>query len=83
MATNYIGQAVKRREDLRFITGAGQYTDDVALPGQTFAYFIRSPHAHAKIKSIRKDKALEARRASSRSSPATTPRPSTACPAAG
>ena len=49
MATNYIGQAVKRREDLRFITGAGQYTDDVALPGQTYAYFIRSPHAHAKI----------------------------------
>ena len=57
MATNYIGQAVKRREDLRFITGAGQYTDDVVLPGQTFAYFIRSPHAHAKIRSIRKDKA--------------------------
>ncbi|MET0681412.1 MAG: xanthine dehydrogenase family protein molybdopterin-binding subunit, partial [Burkholderiales bacterium] len=59
MATNYIGQAVKRREDLRFITGAGQYTDDVALPAQTCAYFIRSPHAHAKIKSIRKDKALK------------------------
>ena len=59
MATNYIGQAVKRREDLRFITGAGQYTDDVTLPGQTTAYFIRSPHAHAKIKSIRKDKALK------------------------
>jgi carbon-monoxide dehydrogenase large subunit len=59
MATNYIGQAVKRREDLRFITGAGQYTDDVALPGQTSAYFIRSPHAHARIKSIRKDKALK------------------------
>ena len=59
MATNYIGQAVKRREDYRFITGAGQYTDDVTLPGQTSAYFIRSPHAHAKIKSIRKDKALK------------------------
>jgi carbon-monoxide dehydrogenase large subunit len=60
MATNYIGQAVKRREDYRFITGAGQYTDDVVLPGQTHAYFIRSPHAHARIKSIRKDKALKA-----------------------
>jgi len=59
MATNYIGQAVKRREDLRFITGAGQYTDDITLPGQTAAHFIRSPHAHAKIKSIRKDKALK------------------------
>ena len=59
MATNYIGQAVKRREDYRFITGAGQFTDDVTLPGQTTAYFIRSPHAHAKIKSIRKDKALK------------------------
>jgi carbon-monoxide dehydrogenase large subunit len=59
MATNFIGQAVKRREDLRFITGAGQYTDDVSLPNQTYACFVRSPHAHAKIKSIKKDQALK------------------------
>jgi carbon-monoxide dehydrogenase large subunit len=60
MATNYIGQSVKRREDYRFLTGNGQYTDDVELARETRAYFIRSPHAHARIKSIRKDEALNA-----------------------
>jgi carbon-monoxide dehydrogenase large subunit len=60
MSTNLIGQAVKRREDYRFLTGAGQYTDDVQIANQTYAYFLRSPHAHAKIKTIRKDKALKA-----------------------
>jgi carbon-monoxide dehydrogenase large subunit len=60
MSTNLIGQAVKRREDYRFLTGAGQYTDDVQLANQTYAYFLRSPHAHAKIKAIRKDKAMKA-----------------------
>ena len=47
-----IGQPLKRREDARFLTGAGQYTDDVVLPGQTYAVFVRSPYAHARIKSI-------------------------------
>src|SRR5438874_283052 len=60
MATPYIGASVKRKEDYRFLTGAGNYTDDVALPRQTHAHFVRSPHAHAKIKSIKKDKALKA-----------------------
>ncbi len=60
MSTNLIGQAVKRREDYRFLTGAGQYTDDVQLPNQTYACFVRSPHAHAKIKAIRKDEAARA-----------------------
>jgi xanthine dehydrogenase molybdopterin-binding subunit B len=41
-----------RKEDFRFITGKGQYTDDVIRPGETRAVFVRSPHAHAKIKSI-------------------------------
>src|SRR5690242_10562978 len=59
-ATTYIGAAIKRKEDYRFLTGAGNYTDDVAMPHQTYACFVRSPHAHAKIKSIRKDKALKA-----------------------
>ena len=58
--SNLIGQSVKRREDYRFLTGAGQYTDDVQLAHQTHAYFLRSPHAHAKIKAIRKDKAAKA-----------------------
>ena len=47
-----IGQSVRRREDRRFITGAGNYTDDVVLQGQTFGVFLRSPHAHARIRSI-------------------------------
>jgi carbon-monoxide dehydrogenase large subunit len=60
MAASLIGARVERKEDYRFLTGAGQYTDDVALPRQTYAVFVRSPHAHAKIKSIKKDKALQA-----------------------
>jgi len=47
-----IGAAVRRKEDFRFITGKGQYTDDVSRPGQTWIHFLRSPHAHAKIKRI-------------------------------
>ena len=45
-----IGRSVKRKEDGRFVTGKGQYTDDVTLPGQTFGVFVRSPHAHARIR---------------------------------
>ena len=59
-ATSFIGQSVKRREDYRFLTGAGNYTDDVVLPHQTHAVFVRSPHAHAKIRGIKKEKALAA-----------------------
>jgi carbon-monoxide dehydrogenase large subunit len=51
---------VKRREDARFLTGAGQYTDDVVMHGQTYAAFLRSPHAHARIKSINLDAAKKA-----------------------
>jgi carbon-monoxide dehydrogenase large subunit len=47
-----IGKPVRRKEDFRFITGNGHYTDDINRPYQTHAYFLRSPHAHAKIKSI-------------------------------
>jgi carbon-monoxide dehydrogenase large subunit len=46
------GQPIKRREDPRFITGRGQYVDDVKLPGMTYAAFVRSPHAHARIRGI-------------------------------
>ena len=52
MSATGIGAAVRRKEDLRFITGSGQYTDDVVRPGETRAVFVRSPHARAKIKSI-------------------------------
>jgi len=55
-----IGQPLRRREDQRFLTGAGQYTDDVVLPGQTFGVFLRSPYAHARIKSIDVSRAAQA-----------------------
>ena len=47
-----IGASVRRKEDLRFLSGRGQYTDDINRPGQTHAYMLRSPHAHAAIRSI-------------------------------
>ena len=50
--SNYIGQSIKRREDDRFITGKGKYTDDIVLPKMTHLAFVRSPYAHAKINSI-------------------------------
>ncbi len=52
MSGTGIGVSVRRKEDQRFITGKGHYTDDITRPGQVYAYFIRSPHAHATIKSI-------------------------------
>src|SRR5712672_1810170 len=47
-----IGAAVRRKEDFRFVTGKGQFTDDIDRPGQTHIHFLRSPHAHAKIRKI-------------------------------
>jgi carbon-monoxide dehydrogenase large subunit len=52
-----IGARVLRKEDKRFITGNGKYTDDVTNHGQCYAAFVRSPHAHAKVKSIDKSAA--------------------------
>src|SRR2546427_2167256 len=53
MATaKLIGSSIKRREDPRFITGKGNYTDDLKLAGMTYAAFVRSPHAHARIRGI-------------------------------
>jgi aerobic carbon-monoxide dehydrogenase large subunit len=47
-----LGKSIKRREDPRFITGKGTYVDDVKVPGTTYAVFVRSPHAYAKITKI-------------------------------
>ncbi|MBI3436282.1 MAG: xanthine dehydrogenase family protein molybdopterin-binding subunit [Proteobacteria bacterium] len=47
-----IGAAVRRKEDYRFITGKGCYTDDISRPGEVRAIFVRSPHAHARIRAI-------------------------------
>ncbi len=57
MTATGIGAPVRRKEDFRFVTGQGQYTDDVTRPGETRAVFVRSPHAHAKIKKIDVDAA--------------------------
>ncbi|HJU19067.1 MAG TPA: xanthine dehydrogenase family protein molybdopterin-binding subunit [Stellaceae bacterium] len=47
-----IGQPVRRREDIRFVTGTGRFTDDVNLPGQAYATILRSPYAHARIRAF-------------------------------
>jgi carbon-monoxide dehydrogenase large subunit len=44
-----IGQPLRRKEDLRLLTGRGRYSDDLNLPGQAYAFVLRSPHAHARI----------------------------------
>lgn len=52
MAKYGIGQAILRREDQRLLTGAGQYVDDLSLPGEVFVAFVRSPHARARIAGV-------------------------------
>jgi aerobic carbon-monoxide dehydrogenase large subunit len=60
MAKDGIGAAVLRKEDRRFLTGAGHYTDDLVRPHQTWAALVRSPHAHARIRAIHADAARSA-----------------------
>ena len=61
MATaRLLGASIKRVEDPRFITGKGNYTDDLKLAGMTYAVFVRSPHANAKIRKIDTAKASKA-----------------------
>ncbi|MHC5654829.1 xanthine dehydrogenase family protein molybdopterin-binding subunit [Stappia sp.] len=56
-STDGIGARVARREDKRFITGKGRYTDDMRVPGMMHAAFVRSPHAHARVRGIDADAA--------------------------
>ncbi len=60
MAQGGIGAAVKRKEDARFLTGRGNYVDDIVRQRQTFLQIVRSPHAHARIQAIRTDAARAA-----------------------
>ena len=53
-----MGHSLKRKEDARFIRGQGKFVDDVKLPGMLYLDIVRSPYAHANIKSINTDKAL-------------------------
>ncbi len=53
MGARYFGAAVRRREDPRFLRGEARFVDDVKLPGLLHAAFLRSPHAHARLGSMR------------------------------
>ena len=55
---SYIGSPILRREDVRFLTGRGQYLDDIRLPGMLHAAILRSPHAHARVRGINTSTAL-------------------------
>jgi carbon-monoxide dehydrogenase large subunit len=59
MGVEGIGASVVRKEDRRFITGKGRYVDDIKLQGMTHAHFVRSPHAHAKVKGIDSSAAMK------------------------
>src|SRR5246127_3745824 len=52
-----MGHSIKRKEDLRFIQGKGNYVDDVQLPDMVYGHMVRSPYAHARLKSINTEKA--------------------------
>ena len=54
----YFGQSLKRFEDPRLLRGQGAFVDDITLDGQLYAHVIRSPHAHAAIRSVDPSKAL-------------------------
>src|SRR4051794_33201129 len=59
MGVEGIGASVVRKEDRRFITGKGRYVDDVKVVALTHAHFIRSPHAHARVKGIDSSAAMK------------------------
>ena len=63
-----MGHSIKRKEDLRFIQGKGNYVDDVHLPGMVYGQLVRSPYAHARLKSINTEKAYRSGRRSRRCS---------------
>src|SRR5271169_4319756 len=59
-AANGIGQPVRRKEDFRLLTGKGSFADDLVVPSSAHAVLVRSPHAHARIVSVKKGAALSA-----------------------
>src|SRR6516162_4528282 len=60
-AERYTGASIKRSEDQRILTGAGRYVDDVKLPGMLHAAFVRSPYAHAGVRSVKTEAARRLR----------------------
>jgi carbon-monoxide dehydrogenase large subunit len=57
MGAKYFGASVRRKEDPRFLRGEGRYVDDIKLPGMLHAAFVRSPHGHAKVLSVKTEAA--------------------------
>jgi len=57
MGAKYFGASVRRKEDPRFLRGQGRYVDDIKLPGMLHAAFVRSPHGHAKVLSVKTEAA--------------------------
>ena len=55
-----VGQPVRRKEDVRLVSGRGRYLDDIRIEGEVHAYFVRSPHAHANIRGVEASAALAA-----------------------
>ena len=51
-STLYVGRSLRRREDVKFLTGKGRYVDDIKLPGMLDLAILRSPHAHARITGV-------------------------------
>jgi aerobic carbon-monoxide dehydrogenase large subunit len=51
-AASYVGRSLRRREDLKFLTGKGHYVDDIKVPGTLYLAILRSPRAHARITGI-------------------------------
>jgi len=59
MASKLLGAHVKRKEDPRLITGTSQYVGDIAMPGLQHVAFVRSPHAHARVRGVKAGAALK------------------------
>src|ERR1700675_3491147 len=57
MGAKYFGASVRRKEDPRYLRGDGRYVDDIKLPGMLHAAFVRSPHGHAKVLSVKTEAA--------------------------
>ncbi|MDO8477291.1 MAG: xanthine dehydrogenase family protein molybdopterin-binding subunit [Candidatus Rokubacteria bacterium] len=57
MGAKYFGASVRRKEDQRYLRGEGRYVDDIKLPGLLHAAFVRSPHGHAKVLSVKTEAA--------------------------
>ena len=57
MGAKYFGASVRRKEDPRYLRGEGRFVDDIKLPGMLHAAFVRSPHGHAKVLSVKTEAA--------------------------